>query len=131
MLIYSSISTHCLYSQTTTIDNKKLRDAAKLIEKGKICEQRVSLLNEKISLLYQRIALKDSIILSSGVKDNANIELLKSYKEEVANLTQQRDIASKEMKQQNKLLKRAKRRTVLIGVLAPAVTAAIFLIVNK
>lgn len=130
MLIYSSISTLCLYSQTTTIDNNKLRDAAKLIEQGKICSQRVVLLNEKIGFLNQRIALKDSVISATGIKDIATDSLIQSYKAEVANLTLQRDIASKEMNQQNKLLKRAKRKTVIIGILAPAVTAAIFLFIK-
>jgi Zn-dependent peptidase ImmA (M78 family) len=103
-------------SQTTTIDatlvpNGKLRDAAKLIEKGKICEQRVALLYEKITLLNQRIAYKDSIIKLHQVKDTAQLNIVATYKDEVKNLLEQKELLSKEMINQNKLLKRQKRKT--------------------
>jgi hypothetical protein len=124
MVICLTISTKSSLSQTTNIDatlipNAKLRDAAKLIEKGKICEQRVELLNEKIAFLNQRIALKDSIIAIHGEKDTAQLRVVETYKAEVANLVEQRDLAAKEMKHQNKLLKRQKRKTV-IGILGTA-----------
>lgn len=134
MVICLTISTISLHSQTTTIDatlvpNAKLRDAAKLIEKGKICEQRVDLLNEKIVFLNQRIAIKDSIITLHGEKDTAQLRIVETYKAEVSNLIEQRDIAKKEMLHQNKLLKRQKRKTV-IGILGTAglgIAAFIFL----
>ena len=124
MVICLTISTKLSHSQTTTIDatlvpNAKLRDAAKLIEKGKICEQRVELLNEKIGLLNQRIAFKDSIISLHGVKDTAQLRIVDTYKDEVKNLLQQKDLLSKEMVHQNKLLKRQKRKTTF-GILGTA-----------
>lgn len=117
MLVCSITLTKSSLSQTTTIDatlvpNSKLRDAAKLIEKGKICEQRVELLNEKILLLNQRITIKDSIISLHSEKDTAQLRIVESYKSEIANLIIQRDLAAKEMKHQNKLLRRQKRKTV-------------------
>jgi len=134
MLVCLITSTNLSHSQTTTIDatlvpNAKLRDAAKLLEKGKICEQRVELLNEKITFLNQRIAIKDSIIYIHGEKDTAQLRIVETYKAEVTNLIGQRDLAVKEMKHQNKLLKRQKRKTV-IGILGTAglgVAAFIFL----
>ena len=134
MLVCLITSTKLSHSQTTTIDatlvpNAKLRDAAKLIEKGKICEQRVELLNERIAFLNQRIAIKDSIINLHGEKDTAQVRIVETYKAEVANLIEQRDLAKKEMLHQNKLLKRQKRKTV-IGILGTAglgVAAFIFL----
>lgn len=124
MVICLTISTISSRSQTTTINatlvpNEKLRDAAKLIEKGKICEQRVELLNEKIALLNQRIAIKDSIINLHGIKDTAQLRIVDTYKAEVKNLTEQKDLLSKEMKHQNKLLKRQKRKTTF-GILGTA-----------
>ena len=56
-------------------------------------------------------------------------DVLETYKAEVANLIEQRDLAKKEMLHQNKLLKRQKRKTV-IGILGTAglgVAAFIFL----
>ena len=119
MLVCVIILTNLSHSQTTTISNDKLRDAAKLIEKGKICEQRVELLNEKIDFLNQRIAIKDSIINLHRDKDTAQSRIVETYKAEVANLIEQRDLATKEMKHQNKLLKRQKRKTI-IGILGTA-----------
>lgn len=127
MVICSIISTKLSHSQTTTIEatlvpNAKLRDAAKLIEKGKICEQRVELLNEKIALLNQRIAFKDSIISLHGVKDTAQIRIVETYRDEIKNLTEQKTLLSKEMVHQNKLLKRQKRKTTF-GILGTAALA--------
>lgn len=124
MLVCLTTLTTLSHSQTTTIDatlvpNAKLRDAAKLIEKGKICEQRVELLNEKIALLNQRIAFKDSIISLHGVKDTAQLQIVDTYKDEVKNLIEQKDLLSKEMIHQNKLLKRQKRKTTF-GILGTA-----------
>lgn len=127
MLVCLITSTKLSHSQPTITDatlvpNAKLRDAAKLIEKGKICEQRVDLLNEKIVFLNQRIAIKDSIIAIHGEKDTAQLRIVETYKAEVTNLVEQRDLAVKEMKHQNKLLKRQKRKTV-IGILGTAAVA--------
>lgn len=134
MLVCLITSTKLSHSQTTTIDatlvpNNKLRDAAKLIEKGKICEQRVELLNEKIAFLNQRIAIKDSIISIHGQKDTAQNKIQETYIAEVKNLTEQRDLAAKEMSHQNKLLKRQKRKTTfaIVGTAALGVAAFVFL----
>lgn len=134
MLVCLTTLTTLSHSQPTTIDatlvpNAKLRDAAKLIEKGKICEQRVELLNEKISFLNQRISIKDSIISIHGQKDTAQARIVETYKSEVANLIEQRDLATKEMKHQNKLLKRQKRKTTIaiIGTAGLGIAAYLFL----
>lgn len=130
MLICSSILTSSLYSQTTTIENSKLRDAAKLIEKGKIDAERVKLLNEKITFLNQRIALKDSVIASYDIKDVAQSAIVETYKLEVKNLTEQRDLAAAEFKKQNKKFRNQKRKTVFIAIAGPAVTAALFILLK-
>lgn len=134
MVICLTILTSSSHSQTTTIDatlvpNAKLRDAAKLIEKGKICELRVEILNEKIDILNQRIAAKDSIIMLHDQKDTTQLAQVKTYKAEVDNLVQQRDIAVKEVMQQNRLLKKQKRKTIIAvaGTAAIGIAAIIFL----
>ena len=121
------ISATCQSSQTTTIDNEWLRNAAKLIEKGKIDADRVKLLNEMIGFLNQRIAVKDSIAASFSHVESAQDALIESYKLEVKNLEEQRDIAVREMKAQNKKYRRQKRRTVFAGIGAAGVTAALFI----
>lgn len=129
MLICLTTSTNYLHSQTTTIENSKLRDAAKLIEKGKICEERVALLNERINFLQQRISIKDSIISIHGQKDTAQNKIQETYIAEIKNLTDQKELLSKEMINQNKLLKRQKRKTTfaIVGTAALGVAAYIFL----
>lgn len=130
MLICSSILTSSLHSQTTSISNDKLRDAAKLIEKGKIDAERVKLLNDKIVFLNQRIAFKDSIIANHDAKDVAQAAIIETYKAEVKNLTEQRDIAAVEVKKQNKKFRNQKRKTVFIAIAGPAVTAALFILLK-
>lgn len=131
-MICCSISTLSQSNQidATLVPNAKLRDAAKLIEKGKIDAERVVLLNEKIDFLNQRIALKDSIINSHVIKDSAQIKEVDTYKAELKNLIEQRDIAVKEMKHQNKLLKRQKRLTIFAGLGGIAITTALFLFIK-
>lgn len=131
-----SISTSSLHSQTTTIDatlvpNEKLRDAAKLIEKGKICEEQVKLLNAKIDLLDMRINIKDSIIRAHDLKDTAQARVVETYKEELENLKGQRDIAVKEMKAQNKQYRRQKRKTVFVGIGTAAVAIGAYFLFLK
>ena len=135
MLICWITSTNCLYSQTTIIDatlvpNAKLRDAAKLIEKGKICEERVLLLQQKISMLNERISIKDSIIQLHNDKDTAQARIAATYKAEIDNLVEQRNLAKKEMKHQNTLMKRQKRKTVfaIVGTAAVLTGAYYFII---
>lgn len=129
MLICLIILTKSSHSQTTNISNDKLRDAAKLIEKGKICEERVKLLNERISFLNQRIFIKDSIISLHGEKDTEQANIVETYRKEVANLLDQKIIATKEMLHQNKLLRRQKRKTVfaVVGTAVLGVSAFILL----
>ena len=127
-MICVSTSAICQSNQTTTIENEWLRNAAKLIEKGKVDAERIKLLNEKISLLEQRIAIKDSMIRVSVLKDTIDSKVIETYKAEVQNLKDQRDIAVSEMKKQNKALRRQKRKTVLVGIgTAGSAVAAYFI----
>jgi len=113
------------------VDNDKLRNAAKLIELGKIDREKVKLYEEQVQFLNERIAIKDSIIKAYVVKDTAGARIIETYKSEVANLLQQRDIAAAAMKQQNKLYRRQKRKTVFVAIAGPVVTAAAFIYLKK
>jgi len=115
-----SISAISQTKQTTIIENDWLRNAIKLIEKGKIDAERVSILN-------QRIAILDGIIKAHTEKDTAVARVIETYQDELINLTNQRDIAVKEMKAQNKKFRRQKRKTVFATIGAAGVTAAIFI----
>jgi len=133
-MICSTISGVCQSSQTTTTDatlvpNDKLRDAAKLIEKGKVDAARIVLLNEKIDFLNQRIALKDSIIRVYVLKDTATAAVINTYRSEISNLEEQKAIAVQEMKDQNKQYRRQKRKTTfaIIGGIGVTAAALIFL----
>jgi len=109
--------------QTTTIENEWLRNAVKLIEKGKIDAQRVVLLNDRIVIL-------ESIIKAHSEKDTAQARVIETYQEELLNLTSQRDLAVKEMKDQNKKYRRQKRKTVFATIGAAGVTAAVFILLK-
>jgi len=115
-----SISAISQTKPTTIIENDWLRNAVKLIEKGKIDAERVTILN-------QRIAILDGIIKAHTEKDTAVAKVIETYQDELINLTNQRDIAVKEMKAQNKKYRRQKRKTVFATIGAAGVTAAIFI----
>lgn len=130
-MISGSFSAHCQSNQTTIMDNEWLRNAAKLIEKGKVDAERVKLLQEKVSLLDQRIAIKDSMILQHSLKDTLQARVVETYRSEVENLKVQRDLAVKEMKQQNKMLRRQKRKTVFVGLGTAGVAVAAYFLFIK
>ena len=130
LLLTLTISQTCR-SQTTTIPNQKLRDAAKLIELGKIDRELVKAYKVQVEFLNQRIAAKDSTIANYIAADTVGARILQSYKDEVENLKAQRDIAVKAMNQQNKRLRRHKRKTVFVAIAGPAVTAAAFIYLKK
>jgi len=115
----------------TLVPNSKLRDAAKLIELGKIDRELVAAYKVQVDFLNQRIAVKDSLIKAYVVKDTAGARIIETYKAEVANLVEQRDIAMKEAKQQNKIMRRQKRKTVFVAVAGPVLTAAAFIYLKK
>jgi len=116
---------------TTAVPNKWLRNAAKLIEIGKIDQERIKLYAEQITLLNRSIAIKDSIIKTHVAKDTTEKSIVETYKLEVANLMQQRDIAAKAMVTQNKKYRRQKRKTVFVAVAGPVLTAAAFIYLKK
>lgn len=118
-----SISAISQTKPTTIIENDWLRNAVKLIEKGKIDAERVVILN-------QRIAILDGIIKAHTEKDTAVARVIETYQDELVNLTEQRDMAVKEMKAQNKKFRRQKRKTVFATIGAAGVTAAVFLFIK-
>lgn len=129
-------SANCQIATTTTepttqVPNKWLRNAAKLIEIGKIDQERIKLYAEQITLLNRSIAVKDSIIKTHVAKDTSEQRIINTYIAEVANLIEQRDIAAKAMVIQNKKYRRQKRKTVFVAIAGPVVTAAAFIYLKK
>lgn len=134
MLICSSILIICpaCQSQTTTdgstlVPNKKLKDAARLIEIGKIDAENLKEHKRLVDTLNNRITWLQGIIKDMVIRDTANAKIIQSYQAEVNNLVQQRDMAMAETKKQNKYFRRQKRKTVFIAVAGPALTAAAFI----
>lgn len=111
----------------TLVDNDKLRDAAKLIELGKIDREKVKLYEQQVQFLNERIALKDSIIRTYVLKDTTNARIVDTYKQEITNLQQQRNTLEKALAEQNKYYRRQKRKTVFTAIAGSGVTAAIIL----
>lgn len=134
--ICTSFSANCQTAITTTepstqVPNKWLRNAAKLIEIGKIDQERIKLYAEQITLLNRQIAIKDSIIKTHVAKDTTERRIFETYKQEVANLIEQRDIAAKAMVTQNKKFRRQKRKTVFVAIAGPVITATVFVYLKK
>lgn len=58
----SSQSSRTRYSDSTIVPNEQLRAALKLIEKGKLCEKELGHIGKQVSLLENRLKIKDSVV---------------------------------------------------------------------
>lgn len=131
-----SISVTCQSSPTTNTDatlipNTWLKNAAKLIEKGRLDAERVALLRQINDTLNSRINGLFSVIKLMSEKDTAQARIMESYRAEIKNLEEQKKLLNDEMKRQNKLYRRQKFKTIFAGVAGAGVTAALFIFVIK
>lgn len=129
------ISAGCL-SQTTTeptvsVPKSILEKTVKLLQVGEFNKEKAALLEEQTRLLKQQIAIKDSIIRAFFIKDTIGARIVDTYKAEIKNLQEQLQLATVEVKKQNKYYRRQKRKTVFIAIAGPAVTAAAILYIKK
>lgn len=131
MLTCSSILITSNQCKSQPITNDKLREAARQIEIGKLYAERAMYYRQLVDTLNARLAVLQYRINEMVVKDTATARVLQTYKDEVANLISQRDLAAATVKKQNKLYRRQKRKTVFIAIAGPAVTAAAFIYLRK
>lgn len=129
------ISGACL-SQTTIestvqVPKSVLEKTVKLLQVGEFNKEKVALLEEQTRLLKQQITIKDSIIRAFVVKDTIGARIVDTYKAEIKNLQDQLQLATVEVKKQNKYFRRQKRKTVFIAIAGPVVTAAAILYIKK
>lgn len=129
------ISGACL-SQTTTeptvsVPKSVLEKTVKLLQVGEFNKEKVALLEEQTRLLKQQITIKDSIIRAFIVKDTIGARIVDTYKAEIKNLQDQLQLATVEVKKQNKYFRRQKRKTVFIAIAGTVVTAAAILYIKK
>lgn len=125
-----TISATCQSNQTTIIENEWLRNAAKLIEKGKLDAERVVLYKQITDTLNSRIAGLLAVLKLISERDTAQARVIESYRREIDILKSQKEVLEKEMKRQNKLYRRQKLKTFLVGTAAAGVTAAVFIIIK-
>jgi hypothetical protein len=106
-----------------------LRNGIALIEKGKLDSFRVVVYKDQVTILQERLNIKDEIIKEGLGREENQKKIIGSFEKENLNLQNQVGIAKEEMKYQNKLYKRQKRKTVvgmvLTGVVAVVVTKLI------
>jgi len=127
-MIFGTISANC---QSTTITDADLQNAVKWIEQGKVDAQLVQLLTQKNDSLSKRISILQSIIQDYKDTESIQVEITRTYENELKNTREQRDIAVKAMKKLDKKLRWQKAKVVLVGVGSAAATAAIFIYVIK
>lgn len=124
-------SATCQSNPTTIIENEWLRNAAKLIEKGKVDAARVILYKEISDTLNSRITGLLAVIKLISERDTAQMQVTESYRAEIKILESQKDMLTREMKRQNKLYRRQKFKTLFVGVGAAGITAAAFIFIIK
>jgi len=126
---FVTISVNC--QSTTTINDEWLQNAVKWIEQGKVDAQLVQLLTQKNDSLSKRISILQSIIQDYKESESIQVEITRTYENELKNTREQRDIAVKAMKKLDKKLRWQKAKVILVGVGSAAATAAIFIYVIK
>ena len=126
-----SISATCQVNQTTTIENEWLRNAAKLIEKGKLDAERVILLRQINDTLNSRIAGLLAVLKLISERDTANARIIESYHREIDILKSQKASLEKEMKHQNKLFRRQKLKTAFVAISTAGVAVGAYFIFLK
>lgn len=118
-------------SQSTTITDTDLQNAAKWVERGQVDAKLVQLLTQKTDSLSKRITILQGIVQDYKDKDLIQDRIATNYEAELTNTRQQRDIAVKAMTKINRKLKWQKAKVVLVGVGSAAVTAAVFIYIIK
>lgn len=131
MLICSSILITSSPCRSQSITNDKLREAARQIEIGKLYAERAAYYRQLVDTLNARVAVLQWRISEMVSRDTASTRVLQTYKDEVANLIQQRDLAAANVKKQNKAFLRQKRKTLYVAIAGPVVTAAAILYLKK
>lgn len=126
-----TISAVCQSNPTTIIENEWLRNAAKLIEKGKLDAERVVLYKQITDTLNSRISGLLAVLKLISERDTAQARIIESFRREIDILKSQKEVLEKEMKHQNKLYRRQKLKTLFVGVGAAGVTAAAFIFIIK
>jgi hypothetical protein len=126
VLNLSNITANC---QTTNIPDTKLKSGIVLIEQGKQSRQLLQLMEAKADSLSVRVGYLNAAIDLYREKDSIQILVNDSFAEEIANLTEQRNMAVKESDRLFKAIKKQKRKTVfaIIGTAAIATAAIIIL----
>lgn len=116
LFIITIALTLCAHSQSsrdsTLLPNDQLRLALQKIEEGKQCAQELQLQKEQNKLLYQRIDVKDSIILKYKTVSETLNHLIDNYKLSESNLESQTELQAKGIKKLERSLKWQKVKTL-------------------
>lgn len=125
-----NLSSTTAISQTTTIPDSKLKTGVQLIEEGKQAKQLLQLMEQKADSLTLRVGYLTAAIDLYKAKDSVQNLVNDSFTDEIANLTQQRDMAVKESDRLLKSVKKAKRKTALAIIGTAGIAVAVFIILK-
>lgn len=104
----------------------------RIIQKVLIAAEQKKVLDSQVIVLNQRIAEKDSIISLLKFKDETNQQVIQTYEDEIAQMKQQREILEKQIKENDKVIRKLKRKVfwTSLGGIAGMGTLA-FLLLTK
>ena len=130
ILVVLNLSSTTAISQTTTIPDNKLKTGVQLIEEGKQAKQLLQLMEQKADSLTLRVGYLTAAIDLYKSKDSVQNLVNDSFTDEIANLTQQRDMAVKELDRLLKSVKKAKHKTALAIIGTAGIAVAVFIILK-
>lgn len=113
----------------TCLPNGQLKTALKLIERGKIDSERVTVQKTINQLLQEQLSNKDSIIAVYEAKGITYSNVIRNYDNQIVNLNQQNAVNEKLVSTLQKDLKRQKHKTTF-AIIGGLITtgAAIYLL---
>lgn len=128
-MILGPLTTLCQGS--TPIQDSKLQNALKWIEKGRQDSLKLKSLQHVVDTCLSRIGNLEVLISAYDLKDTAYKIITQSYKDEIESLKKEVVIAEKGLKKLDKNLRRYKRMIVFVGIAGPVITSVIFIFVLK
>lgn len=120
-----------IYAQPSTTTDT-LCFPVQVVKKVLIAAEQKKILDSQVIVLNQRIAEKDSIVSLLKSKDDTNKQVIQTYEDEIKVMKDQRVIFEGQIKQNEKVIRKLKRKVFWTSVFGITATGAtVFLLLTK
>ena len=127
ILLTASVGISQTSSDTTCLPNSQLKKAINLIERGKVAEEELGQTKQLVTILENKVTLKDSVIAKLFLEKDVYSALVRNYEQELAN---DKNII-KNLEKSITLEKRISRKQKLSKWIVGAAGIALGLLISK